>query len=77
MALIILSPLLTQGLDLLFSALQVKIVISGYWILNLMADSPTEAFPSEFLLRGIVMSVIWTLLPLMLSATHFCKADIE
>ena len=47
MALIIFSPLLMQGLDLLFSAMQLKITISGYWILNLMADCPTEAFTSD------------------------------
>lgn len=77
MALIIFSPLLMQGLDLLLSAMQLKIAISGYWILNLMADCPTEAFTSEFLLHGIVISVIWTLLPFVLGAAHFCKADIE
>ena len=77
MALIIFSPLLIQGLDLLLSALQLKIAISGYWILNFMADCRTEAFPSEFLFRGIIMSVVWTLLPLALSVAHFRKADIE
>lgn len=77
MALIIFSPLVIQGLDLLFSAMQLKITISGYWILNLMADCPTEAFTSEFLFHEIVISVIWTLLPFVLGTAHFCKADIE
>lgn len=77
MALIIFSPLLIQGLDLLFSALQLKIAISGYWILNLMADCPTEAFTSKFLFRSIFMAAVWTLLPFVLGATHFRKADIE
>ena len=77
MALIIFSSLLIQGSDLLFSALQLKIAISGYWILNLMADCHTEAFPSEFLLRGSVMPVVWMLLPLTLSVVHIRKADIE
>lgn len=35
-----------------------------------MADCPAEAFPLEFLLRGIVMSVVWVLLPLVLDAVH-------
>ena len=76
MAVIIFSPLLVQGLDLLFSVLRLNISISRYWILNLMADCPTEAFPLEFLFRGIVMSVIWILLPLALGAAHFRKTDI-
>jgi len=41
-----------------------------------MADCPTEAFPLEFLFRGIVMSFIWILLPLALGAAHFRKTDI-
>lgn len=41
-----------------------------------MADCPTEAFPLEFLFRGILMSVIWLLLPLALGAAHFRKTDI-
>lgn len=77
MALIIFSPLVMQGLDLLLSAMDLKIAISGYWILNLMADCPTEAFTPEFLLHGIVISVIWTLLPIVLGVAHFRKADIE
>ena len=77
MALIIFSPLLMQGLDLLLSAMQLKIAISGYWILNLMADCPTEAFTSEFLCRGIFMAAVWTLLSLGLSVAHFRNADIE
>ena len=76
MAVIIFSPLLVQGLDLLFSVLRLNISISRYWILNLMADCPTEAFPLEFLFRGILMSVIWILLPLALGAAHFRKTDI-
>ena len=44
MVLIIFSPLVMQGLDLLLSVMQLKIAISGYWILNLMSDCPTEAF---------------------------------
>ena len=76
MAVIIFSPLLVQGLDLLFSVLRLNISISRYWILNLMADCPTEAFPLEFLFRGILMSVIWLLLPLALGAAHFRKTDI-
>lgn len=77
MVLIIFSPLVMQGLDLLLSVMQLKIAISGYWILNLMSDCPTEAFTSEVLLHGIVISVIWTLLPFVLGTAHFCKADIE
>lgn len=77
MALIIFSPLVIQGLDLLLSAMQLKIAISGYWILNLMADCPTEAFTSEFLFRGIFMAAVWTLLSLVLSVAHFRNADIE
>ena len=76
MAVIIFSPLLVQGMDLLLSALRLKISISRYWILNLMADCPTEAFPLRFLVRGILMSVIWTLLPLAIGAAHFRKTDI-
>lgn len=76
MAVIIFSPLLVQGLDLLFSVLRLNISISRYWILNLIADCPTEAFPLEFLFRGILMSVIWILLPLALGAAHFRKTDI-
>ena len=76
MAVLIFSPLLVQGMDLLLSALRLKISISRYWILNLMADCPTEAFPLRFLVRGILMSVIWTLLPLAIGAAHFRKTDI-
>lgn len=76
MALIIFSPLLMQGIDLLLSKMHLKMVLSGYWILNLMADCPTEAFPSEFLFRGCIMAAVWTLLPLILSAVHFRKKDI-
>ena len=76
MAVIIFSPLLVQGMDLLLSALRLKISISRYWILNLMTDCPTEAFPLRFLVRGILMSVIWTLLPLAIGAAHFRKTDI-
>lgn len=76
MAVLIFSPLLVQGMDLLLSVLRLKISISRYWILNLMADCPTEAFPLRFLVRGILMSVIWTLLPLAIGAAHFRKTDI-
>jgi hypothetical protein len=76
MAVLIFSPLLVQGMDLLLSALRLKISISRYWILNLMADCPTEAFPLRFLVRGILMSVIWTRLPLAIGAAHFRKTDI-
>lgn len=76
MALIMFSPLLMQGIDLLLSKMHLKMVLSGYWILNLMADCPTKAFPSEFLSRGIIMASVWTLLPLSLSAAHFRKKDI-
>ena len=76
MAVLIFSPLLVQGMDLLLSALRLKISISRYWILNLMTDCPTEAFPLRFLVRGILMSVIWTLLPLAIGAAHFRKTDI-
>ena len=77
MALIIFSSLLMQELDLLLSAMQLKIAISGYCILNLMSDCPTEAFTSEFLFRGIFMAAVWTLLSLALSVAHFRRADIE
>jgi hypothetical protein len=43
---------------------------------DIMADCPTEAFPLRFLVRGILMSVIWTLLPLAIGAAHFRKTDI-
>lgn len=76
MAVLIFSPLLVQVMDLLLSALRLKISISRYWILNLMTDCPTEAFPLRFLVRGILMSVIWTLLPLAIGAAHFRKTDI-
>lgn len=65
-----------KRLCIIYREIRLNISISRYWILNLMADCPTEAFPLEFLFRGILMSVIWLLLPLALGAAHFRKTDI-
>lgn len=76
MALIMFSPLLMQGADLLLSKLQLRTAISGYWVLNIMADCSTEALLPEYLIRSIVMAIVWTLLPLAIGIAHFRKVDI-
>lgn len=71
------SPIIMSGVDILFQALHLKLKVSDYWIISVMNQCPTEGFAMEFIIRGIVVTVMWTVLSLVLGMIHFKKADIK
>ncbi len=69
------STTLTEVLDLMCHKIDFK--PSDYWILNLIPKCPLTEFETEFLVRGVLVSVVWFFLAVMLGAVHFTKADIK
>ncbi|NBH15781.1 hypothetical protein D3Z36_16895 [Lachnospiraceae bacterium] len=69
------STTLTAGLDLIFHGWKGK--PSDYWILDLMSGCPVTDFSSEFIMRSVLVSVVWLLLAAVLGALHFQKADVK
>ncbi len=69
------STTLTAGLDLVFHGMGFQ--PSKYWVLDLMSSCPTTDFPSEFTLRGVLVSAVWFVAAAALGALHFTKADVK
>ncbi len=69
------STTLTAGLDLVFHGMAVK--PSEYWVLDLMSTCPIADFPTEFIVRGVVVSLVWFLIAAVLGVLHFRKADVK
>ncbi len=69
------STTLTAGLDLVFHGMEVK--PSEYWILDLVSSCPVADFPAEFMVRGVLVSIVWFLIATVLGILHFCKADVK
>ena len=71
------SPIIISGMDMLFQALHLKLKVSDYWILSVMNQCPIEGITMEFIIRGIVVAIMWIVLSLVLGMIHFKKADIK
>lgn len=69
------STTLTAGLDLVFHGMEVK--PSEYWILDLVSSCPVADFPAEFMVRGVLVSIVWFLIATVLGILHFRKADVK
>lgn len=69
------STTLTAGLDLVFHGMEVK--PSEYWILDLVSFCPVADFPAEFMVRGVLVSIVWFLIATALGILHFRKADVK
>ena len=69
------STTLTAGLDLVFHGLNFQ--PSDYWVLDLMSDCPVKDFSSEFIVRGILVSIVWFFIAAVLGIVHFQKADVK
>lgn len=68
------SSTLTAGLDLVFHGMEMQ--PSRYWVVDLMSNCPTTDFTSEFLVRGVLVSVAWFVIAAALGVVHFQKADV-
>lgn len=69
------STTLTAGLDLVFH--EVEMQPSKYWVLDLVSSRPTADFTSEFILRGVLVSVVWLVIAAVSGVLHFRKADVK
>lgn len=74
---IMLSSMISRGLDMLFHLLHMERKATSYWIMDIMAECPMGAINMDFLGRGISVAVIWTALSLVLGMVHFQRADIK
>ncbi|MCI9083783.1 MAG: ABC transporter permease subunit [Lachnospiraceae bacterium] len=72
---LIFSTTLTEVLDLVFHGINFQ--PSRYWVLDLAASCPVTGISSEFLIRGVLVSLIWLLLTAVLGVIHFQKADVK
>lgn len=70
-----LSTTLTAGLDLLCHNFNFK--PSEYWILDVMSSCPTMEFGQDYIIRAIVVSVVWFFLAAIVGTLHFKKADVK
>lgn len=75
--LIAFSPIIISGVDMLFQVLHLNLKVSDYWIISVMNQCPTEGFAMEFIISGIVVTVMWIVLSLVFGMIHFKKADIK
>lgn len=69
------STTLTAGLDLVFYGMGMQ--LSKYWVLDLLASCPITDFTSEFLMRGVLVSVVWFVTAAALGVVHFLKSDVK
>lgn len=69
------STTLTAGLDLVFHGLDFQ--PSDYWVLDLMSSCPVKDFSSEFIVRGVLVSIVWFLIAAVLGVVHFQRADVK
>ena len=69
------STSITAGLDLLFHNLNWK--PSQYWVLDFQSACPITNFDQTFIIRGIIVSVIWFLITTVIGVMHFKKADVK
>lgn len=50
---------------------------SDYWIVDLISNCPIKDIESGFLLRAVIMTIVWIALSLAGGIWHFKKADIK
>ncbi len=50
---------------------------SDYWIVDLISNCPIKDIESGFILRAVIMTIVWTALSLAAGIWHFKKADIK
>lgn len=77
LVLIMFSNLFSGGLNCLFEFFHINIKPSTYWIIDLISECPMEAMDFKFFGRGIVVAVVWSVLPLVLATVHFKRTDIK
>lgn len=73
--LIVFSTLITAGLDLLFH--KAGFQISDYWIEDMMGSLPVSGFESGYVLRTVVIGLIWFIGAVVIGGLHFSKADVS
>ena len=69
------STTLTAGLDLVFHG--VDFAPSNYWILDLLTNCPVTDFETEFMVRGVIVSLVWFVIAVVIGVVHFQKADVK
>lgn len=72
---IVFSPLVADGLDLLFHRWEIS--PSNYWIVSLIQNCPLTQMGNKFVIHAVITSIIWFLLSLTVGIVHFQKADIK
>ncbi len=75
MGLLIFSTTFTEVLDLVCRNLDFQ--PSQYWILEITVSCPVTGISPEFMIRGVLVSLVWLLLATVLGVLHFQKADVK
>ncbi len=75
MGVLLFSTTLTAGLDLVFHG--VDFAPSNYWILDLLTNCPVTDFETEFMVRGVIVSLVWFVIAVVIGVVHFQKADVK
>ncbi len=65
----------TALLDLLCH--QVGFEPTKYWFLDLMSSCPLTEFDTEFLVRSVLVSIVWFVVAAVLGVLHFQRADVK
>lgn len=65
----------TALLDLLCH--QIGFEPTKYWFLDLMSSCPLTEFDTEFLVRSVLVSIVWFVVAAVLGVLHFQRADVK
>ncbi len=72
------SPLITGALDMAIALVlpQSNFKISSYWVMNLITECPVREIGGDFIIRAVLMSIVWIAVTAGAGIYHMKKADV-